>query len=122
MGYGGVSQASTFALGIPAAVPTAFMIEGTWARILPSHEQAFRDLLDKMDALEAQLVEEQGDLAVEEIGDIKVNLKHFHHVMELYKYWQGRLANMLQVPPNPFDQRFTSWTGGGSGMNIPVQN
>jgi hypothetical protein len=41
--------------------------------------------------------------------------------VQRYQYWQGELANMLQVPPNPFDQRFRGY-GGGAGINISVSN
>jgi hypothetical protein len=123
LGYGGVQQSATFQLGVPAAMQTAFMIEGTWARILPSHEKMFVNLLDRMDAVERQIIENQGDLAVEKIGEITVNLKQFEMVLQQYKHWQGAVANMLQVPPNPFDQRPLLGQGynGGGGMNVPVQ-
>lgn len=120
MGYGGVQQASTFVLGIPAGVQTAFMIEGAWERILPSMEAEFCKLLDKLDRVECQIEENMEDLAVEKIGEITVNLKEFEHLMTRYRYWQGKLANLLQVPPNPFDQRFEAWGGGGS-MNVHVE-
>jgi hypothetical protein len=122
LGFGGVQQSATFLLGVPAAVETAFMVEGTWARILPSHEQKFRQLLDNMDGIEQQMLDDQGDLAAVKVGSIEVNLKEFQMLIEQYKHWQGALANMLQIAPNPFDQRPMLGSGynGGGGMNVPV--
>jgi hypothetical protein len=124
LGYGAVQQSATFQLGVPAAMQTAFMIEGAWARILPSSEGLFINLLDRLDLIEEQLVENQGNLAVEGLGEIKVNLKEFEMLLMRYRHWQGSVANMLQVPPNPFDQRPFLGMGynGGSGMNASVHH
>jgi hypothetical protein len=124
LGYGGVQQSATFLLGVPAAVQTAFMVEGTWARILPSHEARFRQLLDNMDGIEAQMLDDQGDYAAEQVGSIKVNLREFDMLIRQYRYWQGALANMLQIAPNPFDQRIGLGMGynGGGGMNVSVMH
>src|ERR1700729_1578567 len=97
LGYGAVQQSATFQLGVPAAVQTAFMIEGTWARILPSSEKLFFNLLDRLDGIERQLIEDQEDIAVEKIGDITINLKEFQMLLQQYKHWQGAVANMLQI-------------------------
>lgn len=122
LGYGGVQQASTFYLGVPAGVQTAFMIEGAWARILPSHEGRFEKLLQKLDKIEEQWEDDQEDYAAEKVGDITVNLNEFDMLLRQYKHWQGAIANMLQVPPNPFDQRPGLGVGynGGNGRSIPV--
>lgn len=124
LGYGGVQQSATFLLGVPAAVQTAFMVEGTWSRILPAHEGKFRQLLDNMDGIEAQILDDQGDYAAEQVGSIKVNLREFQMLMVQYKHWQGALANMLQIAPNPFDQRPMLGMGynGGGGMNLTVMH
>ena len=123
LGYGMVQQSATFQLGVPAAVQTAFMVEGTWNRILPSAEGYFRDLLEKMDKVECKIEASTEDLEVEKVGEITINLKQFEMLITRYKHWQGSLANMLQIPPNPFDQRpmLGSGYGGGGSMNVPVQ-
>lgn len=122
LGYGGVQEAATFVLGVPAAVQTAFMIEGAWSRILPSTEHLFRNLLDRLDGIECQLLEDQPNLAATAVGEIKLNGKEFEMLLQQYRHWQGALANMLQVPPNPFDQRplLGSGYGGGGSMNVPM--
>ena len=124
MGYGGVQQAQTFIQGVPAAVQTAFMIEGALNRLLPESEPVLRNLLDRLDGIETQILEDQGDYAAVKVGSIEVNLKEFQHLIVQYQHWQGQLANLLQVPPNPFDQRpmLGPGYGGGGGMNVPVQH
>lgn len=120
LGYGKVQQSATFQLGVPAGVQTAFMVEGTWARILPSAEKDFRETLDRLDATAAQIFDSQGDLEVSKVGNIELNDKMFERLVQRYQFWQGELANMLQIPPNPFDQRFAGYGRGGGGINVPV--
>jgi hypothetical protein len=121
LGYGQVQAAATFVLGVPAAVETAFMIEGAFDRILPSAESFFREVLDKLDETGRQIFESQSSIEAKKIGNIEINDKMFEQLVQRYQYWQGELANMLQVPPNPFDQRFRGY-GGGAGINISVSN
>lgn len=119
-GYGGVQQSSTFVLGVPAGVQTAFMIEGAWERLLPSMEAEFSKLLDKLDRVECQIEENMEDLAVTKIGDIEINKTEFEQLVQRYQYWQGKLCNLLQVPPNPFDQRWNAWGGASGSINVSV--
>jgi hypothetical protein len=122
MGYLGVGSASTFVLGIPAGVQTQFMIEGAFSRILPSQEGNFRTLLDRMDALEQQIVDDSENVAVDAVDEIKLREDEFEQIIKRYRHWQGALGNMLGVIPNPFDQRpylGAGWNG-GSGINAPV--
>lgn len=121
LGYGQVQASATFVLGVPAAVETSFMIEGAFDRILPSAESFFREVLDKLDETGRQIFESQSSIEAKKIGTIEINDKMFEQLVQRYQYWQGELANMLQVPPNPFDQRFRGY-GGGAGINIPVSN
>lgn len=125
LGYGQVQQASTFLLGVPAGVETAFMVEATWARILPSAEKMFCDLLDKLDDVETIIFEDTPNVAAKKIGNIELNDGQFAMLLQRYRYWQGAVANMIQVPPNPFDQRpglGLGYNGAGGGINVPVQN
>lgn len=122
LGYGNVQSSATFVLGVPAAVQTAFMIEGAWSRILPQAEEMFVQHLDRLDAVEAQIDEDMENVAVNKLGTIELREDEFKQLIIRYKHFQGALANMLQVPPNPFD--FRPWLGGGysgsSGINVPV--
>ncbi len=123
MGYLNVTDAQTFILGVPAAVQTQFMIEGALNRILPQAVPMFRDFLDKLDGIEAQVVENQDALVVSSLGDIKINPDEFKSLIQRYKYWQGNLANLLCCQPNPFDQRpllGAGWSGSNTGINVPV--
>ena len=121
LGYGGVQQSSTFVLGVPAGVQTAFMVEGAWDRILPSMEASFVELLDKLDTVECQIEMNMENLAAKKLGDIELNEREFEQLVQRYQYWQGKLANLLQVPANPFDQRFQNAAGAG-GVNVAVQH
>ncbi len=122
MGYLNVQDASTFVLGIPAGVQTQFVIERAFQKILAAAEPLYRKYLDKLDAIECQIVDNTENLAVEELGDIKLRGDEFQRLIDRYKWHQGALANLLGVPPNPYDARPWMGTGynGGGGLNIPV--
>lgn len=123
LGYGQVQQSSTFVLGVPAAVQTAFMIEGTWARILPSAEKQFISTLDRLDQIYERIFESVDNLDAKKVGNIELNDRQFQQLLERYRFFQGVVANSLQIPPNPFDQRFSGYgDGGAGGMNIPVNH
>ena len=121
LGYLGVGSAQTFLLGIPAAVQTQFMIEGAFTRLLPESEPKFLELLDNCDGVEKQLVRFQKALVASAVDTIQLNPKEFERLLDRYSWWRSALGNMLGIAPNPFDQRFGGWTGGG-GLNIPVSH
>jgi hypothetical protein len=122
MGYLEVMNSQTFVLGVPAAVQTQFMIEGAFSRILPSAEAGFRRLLDRLDGVLEKIEDSEENEVADAIGDIKLKDKAFVRLVARYRWWQGMLANLLGVQPNPYDQRFMSWSGGGSGLNVPVKH
>lgn len=124
LGYGGVQQSATFVLGVPAAVETAFMVEGAFPRLLPSAERQFIEALDKLDETERLIFESMSSIETSKVGNIELNQKAFEKFIERYRFWQGTVSNLLQIPPNPFDQRpgLGVGYGGGGGINVPVSN
>ena len=125
MGFLNVQEASTFVLGVPAAVQTQFPVEAAMNKLLPSAEQMFRKYIDALNGIECQLLENQENLAASKVGNIEINLEEFKGLMTRYKFWQGNLANLLGIAVNPFDQRpgfGSGYSGGGNGVNVPVIN
>lgn len=124
LGYPNFASQSTFFLGFPAAIQTQFLIEGAFSKILPVAEWKFRELLGRLDALECQIVDNTENVEAEQVGSIKLREKAFEKVVQRYKWWQGELANMLGVLPNPFDFRGPMGMGynGGNGINVPVRH
>ena len=123
MGYLNVGSASTFSLGIPAAVQTQFTIEGAWSKILPQAEPLFRKFLDRLDRIEEQIEEDTENVAVDSIDEIKLRADELRQLILRYQYWQGGLGNLLGVVPNPFDQRLwlgQGYNGGSGGVNVSV--
>lgn len=122
LGYINAQQASTFFLGVPAGVQTQFVAEMSFTKILPSAEALFVTYLDRMDAIECQIVDATPDVQLEGVDTIKFRADSFKQLIMRYRHWQGAMANMLGVAPNPFDAR--PWLGsgynGGSPLNIPV--
>ena len=122
MGYLNVTAASTFALGVPAAMQTQFIIEGAMNRLLPEAYDEVRRLLSILDGVEQQIVEDQELLAVSKVDEIDIRPDEFKQLIKQYLWWQSSLANMFGVTPNPFDMRFVSWGTGAGGINVNVQH
>jgi hypothetical protein len=118
MGYVNVTEVATFVLGIPAALQTQYMIEEGFLKILPSAVTRFRQYLDRLDRLEAQIDENSENVEASAVGDIRLRPDAFKEVIMRYKFWQGSLGNMMGVIANPFDMR--PFLGGGYGGNSMV--
>ena len=124
MGYGGVSQTGTFQIGIPAATQTSFMIETSLANMLPEALDGFLRTLERLDVIEEDMFGNFDAHTVSKIGNIEINDKAFQRKLRFYRHWQGTLANILQCPPNPYDQRpglGPGWGNGGGGINVGVE-
>jgi len=120
LGYGGVQEAQTFAMGIPASVQTSFMIEGALNKLLPESLPLFDQLIAAMDGIETQMLGDQELLAVTQIDTIQIRPDEFKQLKLQYQHWQASLGNLLLIPPNPFDQRFGGL--GGGGVNVRVNH
>lgn len=118
MGYLNVQAAATFQLGVPAALQTTFMIELAFEKILPDAENMVKVFVCRMDDVEKQVFGNLDLAEIESTGSIKVDPKRLSKLAQTYKIAQESLANLLGVPPNPFDMR--SWLQGAGGMNVPV--
>lgn len=107
MGYPEVEAVSTFALGVPAAMQTNFMIEGAMQRInaSPGAVERFRQLLCRMDGVENELECGMDLASVDRIDTIEVRSDRVNELGKYYRYWQTSLANLLGIVPNPWDQR-----------------
>jgi hypothetical protein len=121
LGYLEVQETSTFVLGVPTGVQQQFMIEGAFDKLLPSALPRLENLLDRLDRIEQQIDDDTENLAVDKLGDIELRKDEFNELIVRYQWWQSALGNLFGVMPNPWDQRFTSWTGGG-GINVPVNH
>ncbi len=117
MGYLNVQATSTFVLGVPAGVQTQFMIEGAWDKVLPQAENLLRVFLCRCDEIEAKVYGGTDLADVETTGNITVNRKRLSELGQYYRIAQQGMANLLGVPPNPFDMR--DWVRAGGGMNVP---
>jgi len=120
MGYGGVTQAQTFILGVPAATQQQFMIENALNQLLPESLPKFEEILKQLDGIEERIWKAIGNFEANKVGNIEVNTKADQDMIRGYLFFQGALANMLLVPPNPNDMR--PWIGGSGGINAPVMH
>lgn len=121
MGYLGVDEVSTFALGTPAAVETQFIIEGAMNRVRLSALPNMRRILGILDTLENQMIGDFELAAVNKLDTIEINQDEQKQLVQRYDYWVAALGNILGCPRNPFDQRKFN-PSGTSGINASVQH
>lgn len=119
LGYPNVASVQTYALGIPAAMQTTFMIEGALVRVLTSAEGRLRDLLDKLDRAECKVEEILETIIISKAEDVEYNQNALGQNAKIYRLWQQSVANLLGIVPNPYDQRDWLMSGGGF-VNVPV--
>ncbi len=119
LGYPNVSAVATYALGVPAAMQTTFMIEGALVKVLAQAESRLRDLLAKLDRAECKIDDVLDVVELTEAEDVKFNQEALSKLAQIYKIHQQGLANLLGIVPNPWDQRDWLKMGGG-GINVPV--
>ncbi len=117
-GYLNVGEVSTFALGVPAAVETQFIIEGAMDRVLPAALTRLRNILSILDGIEGQKVGDLELAAVNKLDTIEINQAEQKQLDKQYDYWVNALCNILGVSRNPFDAR--KYNAGG-GINAGVQ-
>lgn len=121
LGYTNVAQASTFFLGIPAAMEPMFMLESAMNLLLPAGETEVREALCLLDAEEARIWGNSDALTTTKVDEIQFRDDEFEKRIQRYRFWQGRLANALGLPgANPFDARFIGLADGG--INRPVSH
>ncbi len=119
MGYLNVQAAATFQLGIPAGVQTQFMIEGAWDKILPEAENFVAKLICRLDIVEEEVFGGIEFASITATGTIQVNPTRLKELAKYYLIAQESLANLLGVPPNPYDMR--TWLQSAGGVNVPVR-
>lgn len=116
LGYLNVQAAATFALGIPAAVETQFIIEGAMDRILDAALPLAREFISHLDTIQAQKVQDLEVLVVDSIGEIDIRKDEQQALDKQYSYWQNKLADLLGVMVNPFSKAH----GDAGGLNVSV--
>ncbi len=119
LGYLGVSAVQTFALGVPAATETQFMIEGAMNKLLPESLPELDRHLGILDAIEQQKLDDHELMAVNQVGEIAINQREQEQLLAQYNYWVESLANLLGSCRNPFDKRLPQNRSGG-GLNARV--
>lgn len=117
LGYLSVESAQTFNYGVPAAMQTTFMIEGALNRLLPVAYPKFLQLLQRCDAIEEEVFCGADLASMDQIDTLKIREDRLKELAKYYKIAQQGIANMLGVPPNPFDMR--EWLQGGF-INVGV--
>lgn len=112
MGYPNVGEIQSFALGVPAAMETSFVIEGAMNRVMIQSLPKVRQLMGVLDTIESQMIDDLELLAVNRLGTIEVNQKEQSNLEQRYDYWVNALGNALGCTRNPFDARKYNRQGG----------
>lgn len=119
LGYLNVTNSATFALGIPQAVETQFIIENAMNLVPPAAEGEVRRHITILNSIEDLMVCGHEHLAVDSIGEIDIREDEQEALTKRYRYWARSMANLMGTYPNPFDKRFDS---SGHRVNVPVRH
>lgn len=114
LGFVNLTQVSTFAVGTPAGVESAFVIEGAMNNVPEAALPLLRQYLAVLDKIEAQKVDDLENMAVDKLGNIELRADEQEALDRQYERWQGKVADLLGVYVNPFSK------AGGRGINVPV--
>jgi hypothetical protein len=112
MGYLDVKNAATYGLGVPSMVHPQFAIERAMEQINIAALPLFMEALANAEQIEKQVFCGADLTEVESVGDIKVNRARMKELAATYKIAQTTIANLLGIPPNPYDMR--QWLRNGS--------
>lgn len=115
LGYMNVSEASTFVLGTPAGVETAYLVEPAINRVLLSAVPRLRKILLALDSILDEMLDNVPTLIAGKVGSIDIDDHAMKKMQGQYVHWQGELANMLGITVNPWDKRPL-----GTATNVPV--
>lgn len=115
MGFMNVGSVQTYALGVPAAVEQAFLIEGAMDKVMPEALSLVREHIVILDTIMAEMVQNVELLAVNKVGEIEINQKMMGALEKRYDFFRQSLGNLFGVIPNPFDKRSM-----GRSLNVPV--
>lgn|SRR5690606_40319825 len=109
LGFLNVQSVYTFVLGSPSSVETQFAIEGAMERLIPAALPELRRHLGFLDKIEEQMICGLENIDVEQLGEMKLNVKGKDRAQmqlrEVYDYWANSLANLMGIYRNPFDRR-----------------
>src|ERR1700685_1108543 len=94
-GYGGVTQAPAFVLGVVQATQTAFMIEDALTRLLPESEPLYYELIERLDEIAEEIWMNIDAATVTKTGGLELNPKAHRDRLQIYRHVQGDLCNLL---------------------------
>ncbi len=117
LGYANVANAATFALGAVASLEISFLIERAMDKLLPAGRTQLEQILGILDQIEQQKVDDLELLAVEQVGEISIQVREQVLLDGQYNHWAAALSNLLTVPRNPFDARLAA---AGNSINARV--
>jgi len=109
LGFLNVQSVYTFVLGSPSSVETQFAIEGAMERLIPAALPELRRHLGFLDKIEEQMICGLENIDVEQLGEMKLNVKGKDRAQmqlrEVYDYWANSLANLMGIYRTPCDRR-----------------
>lgn len=103
LGYPLQTTLRSMQAGMPTVVESAWQIDSLLADTLKEETIDFvRNVLKQLDEiLWHDIPDARLEHKAEQLEDLKINLKHTPMLLQQYKMWQQRLAQILCVPVNP---------------------
>lgn len=113
LGHPNLSEAATWALGIPVATEQNSMLLRAIELVVEERLPLLRKILCALDEVEAAPLQNARSASVAKVGSIELRTADAAGVEGTYDYWVSRLEDYLGVPRNPFSRAY-------GGINVAV--
>lgn len=110
--------AASVQLGYPAATQPMFLVLDSMKRMDPAGVVNIRKDLCQLEAIEAQMGQARGRMAVAAVGEVKMRENETAMLRDELIFWQRRLADDFGVVFNPYSQM--DYLGMPGSMNAKV--
>lgn len=112
-----VSLSQSIQLGYPASSQPLFLVEDAFKRLTGPAESRVKEILCHLDAIECRIKSSITRLAVEVVGEVRINQNENKLLRREMTYWVARLADSLGVFPNPVSQMVYNALNSIGGMS-----
>ena len=101
MGYPLQGQVRSYFAGIPFNRQTLYLLDGAMELVEEGSLSTIRTMIGRLDKIDEQIFcASFKHMAADQLEDLKINQQYNEELRREYTYWQGRIAQCLDVPLN----------------------
>lgn len=119
LGYGLQTVASFLSFGVVALTQPGFLLTNALQHVPATRAMIVRDLLAKLDAIEAKIIEAQDYLIAAKLEQLELRENPTDLLENEHTRLAKRMADTLMCVVNPYSDRFRDATR--QSMNVPIR-